>query len=98
MLLLYTDGTTEARDAAGIFFPLTEYLGGAVFDEPGELVEMVLAGLRVHAGVRLEDDVALVALRRKANAVGAVGAEAVGREIAGPVAGSDPGADPTAGE
>jgi serine phosphatase RsbU (regulator of sigma subunit) len=65
-LLLYTDGTTEARDASGRFFPLSEYLAGADFGSPGELIALVQAGLRDHAGERLDDDVALVAVQRKA--------------------------------
>jgi serine phosphatase RsbU (regulator of sigma subunit) len=51
-ILLYTDGTTEARDGAGRFYPLAEDLAGAVFDGPEDLVDLVLAGLRRHVVVQ----------------------------------------------
>jgi serine phosphatase RsbU (regulator of sigma subunit) len=63
-ILLYTDGTTEARDSTGEFYPLEEDLAWADFDGPDGLVDLVLMGLRKHAGARLDDDVALVAVER----------------------------------
>lgn len=63
-ILLYTDGTTEARNAAGVFYPLPEFLAGATFDGPVGLVDLVMAGLVRHAGTRLDDDVALLAVER----------------------------------
>jgi serine phosphatase RsbU (regulator of sigma subunit) len=64
-ILLYTDGTTEARDDAGVFYPLPEFLSGASFEDPAGLVELVMTGLVRHAGTRLDDDVALLAVERK---------------------------------
>lgn len=64
-ILLYTDGTTEARDDKGVFYPLPEFLEGAAFDGPEGLVELVMTGLVRHAGTRLDDDVALLAVQRK---------------------------------
>ena len=68
VLLLYTDGTTEARDPSGAFFG-EEGLRDAVMresaaDRPFEgFVGRLLASLDAFTGNRLEDDVAMVALR-----------------------------------
>ena len=64
-LLLYTDGTTEARDRDGEFFDLTGFLTGRPATSPAELTRQILAGLAAHAGSRLDDDVALLVVRRK---------------------------------
>ena len=67
LLLLYTDGATEARDAAGRFYPLADRVAdlpdGAA---PEDLVEHVRAGLLAHCSGTLGDDAALVAVRREA--------------------------------
>jgi serine phosphatase RsbU (regulator of sigma subunit) len=63
-ILLYTDGTTEARNKEGVFYPLPEFLAGASFEGPTGLVDLVMAGLVEHAGTRLDDDVALLAVQR----------------------------------
>lgn len=83
-LLLYTDGATEARDAAGRFYPLAERLaalGGAPEADPGDarnpspagdaagprdLLERVRADLVAYSRGTLDDDAALVAVRREA--------------------------------
>ena len=68
VLLLYTDGTTEARDPSGVFFG-EEGLHEAVMresegDKPFEgFVERLLATLDAFTGNRLDDDVAMLALR-----------------------------------
>ena len=68
VLLLYTDGTTEARDPSGAFFG-EEGLHEAVMRESeGEkpfegFVGRLLATLDAFTGNRLDDDVAMVALR-----------------------------------
>lgn len=68
VLLLYTDGTTEARDAAGAFFG-EEGLRDMVMREstPGKpfegFVDRLLATLDAFTGQNLEDDVAMLALR-----------------------------------
>jgi serine phosphatase RsbU (regulator of sigma subunit) len=63
-LLMYTDGVTEARDHNGDFYPLLERAAGWVDDGPGSLVEAVTADLRAYAPAGLDDDMAVVALRR----------------------------------
>jgi len=65
-LLLYTDGTTEARNPDGGFFG-EDGLLDAVMREKGEgfdgLLDRLLATLDAFTGNSLEDDVAMVALR-----------------------------------
>ena len=68
VLLLYTDGTTEARDSSGSFFG-EEGLRDMVMresegDKPFEgFVDRLLATLEDFTGRNLEDDVAMLALR-----------------------------------
>jgi serine phosphatase RsbU (regulator of sigma subunit) len=77
-LFLYTDGAEDARDSGGGYFPLRKALtaalagGGArracppareTTAEPADLVGSVRRSLLRHAGGRLPDDVALLALR-----------------------------------
>ncbi|MFC8824532.1 PP2C family protein-serine/threonine phosphatase [Streptomyces sp. NPDC057137] len=61
-LLLYTDGLIEARNAVGVFYPLTERIGNWAAHPPAAMLHAILTDLRRHA--RLEDDVAMVAVRR----------------------------------
>jgi serine phosphatase RsbU (regulator of sigma subunit) len=64
-LLLYTDGVSEARDAAGRFFPLADRTAQALppispaADGPHLLDELV-ASLADHVGHRVTDDVLLL--------------------------------------
>ncbi|MFJ8923146.1 PP2C family protein-serine/threonine phosphatase [Streptomyces sp. NPDC102415] len=62
MLLLYTDGVTEARDGSGRFYPLAERLLSWPGAGPGPLVEWLCADLLRHAGGHLGDDAAMVAV------------------------------------
>ena len=68
VLLLYTDGTTEARDPRGAFFG-EDGLREAVMcesspDKPYDgFVDRLLADLEGFTGQNLEDDVAMLALR-----------------------------------
>ncbi|MFI6349421.1 PP2C family protein-serine/threonine phosphatase [Streptomyces sp. NPDC050560] len=65
-LFLHTDGATDARDAAGRFFPLRTALTRAVADHalcPQGVIHSVRAGLLRHTGGGTDDDVALLALR-----------------------------------
>ncbi|MBF0912050.1 MAG: SpoIIE family protein phosphatase [Atopobiaceae bacterium] len=66
ILLLYTDGTTEARNPEGSFFGETG-LRDMVMDEVPRgfdgLLNRFLTTLDRYTGQRLEDDVAMVALR-----------------------------------
>ncbi|CAM5294718.1 PP2C family protein-serine/threonine phosphatase [Streptomyces pilosus] len=63
-LLLYTDGVTEARDAARAFYPLTEGLARHLCDEPARTLAAVHQELLDHVGGRLHDDAALLLLRK----------------------------------
>jgi serine phosphatase RsbU (regulator of sigma subunit) len=64
VLLLFTDGVTEARDRSGRFFPLLERAGAHAGAEPAELVNRLITDLLDHAGGRLTDDAAMVAIGR----------------------------------
>ncbi|MGI5341673.1 PP2C family protein-serine/threonine phosphatase [Streptomyces sp. CA-181903] len=64
VLLLYTDGAVEARDAEGRFYPLAERVAAWREGDPRRLVDRVHADLLVHAGGALDDDVALIAVAR----------------------------------
>jgi serine phosphatase RsbU (regulator of sigma subunit) len=65
MMLLYTDGTTEARDSHGSFFRLdAEAPAWATYQEPDPLLDHVLREVHRHAGPKLSDDLALLAVKR----------------------------------
>ncbi|WP_455136931.1 SpoIIE family protein phosphatase [Thermophilibacter sp.] len=68
VLLLYTDGTTEARDPSGAFFGEQGLRDAVMRESAGEkrfegFVGRLLGALDDFTGARLEDDVAMVALR-----------------------------------
>ncbi|MFC1230830.1 MULTISPECIES: PP2C family protein-serine/threonine phosphatase [Streptomyces] len=68
-LLLVTDGVTEARDAAGTFYPLAEDVARAVARdaraaEPARLAVVVRDGTLRHSGGHLNDDTTAFAVRR----------------------------------
>nr|WP_055492209.1 SpoIIE family protein phosphatase [Streptomyces sp. TP-A0356] len=59
----------EARDAAGEFFPLREWVARVVAEdpgvaEPGRLVRLVRDGTLRHCGGHLQDDTTIFAVRR----------------------------------
>lgn len=65
LMLLYTDGATEARDSKGNFFRLdAEHPAWAADQEPDVLLDHVLRAVHEHAGPRLNDDLALLAVKR----------------------------------
>ncbi|MER6006504.1 PP2C family protein-serine/threonine phosphatase [Nonomuraea angiospora] len=64
LLLLYTDGVIEARDAAGIFFPLERKAARLTGEQPAALLKGICDDLLEHVGGRLGDDAALIAIRR----------------------------------
>ncbi|MGY4901636.1 PP2C family protein-serine/threonine phosphatase [Streptomyces sp. 900116325] len=64
VLLLYTDGVIEARDRSGCFYPLLERVASRSWDGAESLLEYVRADLLRHAGGRLGDDAAMVAIER----------------------------------
>ncbi|MDJ0384286.1 PP2C family protein-serine/threonine phosphatase [Streptomyces sp. G-G2] len=63
-LLLYTDGLSEARDAAGEFYDPPARLRGRVFPGPQELLDALVTDVRRHTGGGTTDDMALLALAR----------------------------------
>lgn len=63
-LLLYTDGVTEARDHSGEFYPLAGRVRRWTALPPEALLAAVHHDLRSYANSRLNDDVAMVAVRR----------------------------------
>lgn len=65
MILLYTDGVIEARDAAGVFYPLQERAADWPGDGPEALLRHLCRDLLAHSpGGRLGDDAAIVAIER----------------------------------
>jgi serine phosphatase RsbU (regulator of sigma subunit) len=64
ILLLYTDGLIEARDASGTFFPLAERLTGWAEQRPADLVDRIREALVTYVGGRLDDDAAIFAVQR----------------------------------
>ncbi|WP_235458965.1 PP2C family protein-serine/threonine phosphatase [Streptomyces olivochromogenes] len=67
-LLLYTDGVIEARDATGTFYQLTQRAARWSGSSPEALLHHLRRDLLAHAGGRLHDDAALVALRCRPDA------------------------------
>lgn len=69
VLVLHTDGVSEARDGHGVFYPteerLTTRFGGRRAVDPAAVVAFLREDLAAHA-VGAEDDVAVVALARAA--------------------------------
>ncbi|MEW2514426.1 PP2C family protein-serine/threonine phosphatase [Streptomyces sp. NPDC046870] len=63
-ILLYTDGVTETRDSDGTFYPLAERLAKWSHLEPGPLLREIVADLRDHAGGLVQDDMAMMVVRR----------------------------------
>ncbi|NUS55632.1 MAG: serine/threonine-protein phosphatase [Streptomycetaceae bacterium] len=64
ILVLYTDGVTEARDRNGVFFPLADRVSQWVKCEPAALVHHIRRDLLAHADGHLGDDAAVIAIRR----------------------------------
>ncbi|MFJ4950663.1 PP2C family protein-serine/threonine phosphatase [Streptomyces sp. NPDC088760] len=63
-LLLYTDGVVEARDERGRFYPLPDRVLRWAEDSPEALMHHLRRDLLAHAGGRLGDDAALIAVHR----------------------------------
>ncbi|MET8331210.1 PP2C family protein-serine/threonine phosphatase [Streptomyces sp. NPDC005181] len=63
-LVLYTDGVIEARDQAGDFYPFAERAGQWTECNPKALLHHIRRDLLAHAGGRLGDDAALIAIHR----------------------------------
>ncbi|UKY47986.1 PP2C family protein-serine/threonine phosphatase [Streptomyces inhibens] len=65
-LLLYTDGVIEARDRDGNFYPFAERATQWTGSSPEALLHHLRRDLLHHAGGRLDDDAALIAIHRPA--------------------------------
>ncbi|MFI6289487.1 PP2C family protein-serine/threonine phosphatase [Streptomyces sp. NPDC051018] len=63
-LLIYTDGLSEARNAAGVFYEPGIRLAGRIFPGPGELLDALVEDVRRHTGGGATDDMAMLALTR----------------------------------
>ncbi|MFF0410836.1 PP2C family protein-serine/threonine phosphatase [Kitasatospora sp. NPDC004745] len=67
LLLLHTDGVTEARGAGGVFYPLEDRLPGLPAGSPADLLDGLLADVGEWVGAAgLTDDAALLAIRWEA--------------------------------
>ncbi|WP_443057911.1 PP2C family protein-serine/threonine phosphatase [Streptomyces sp. KLMMK] len=64
MLLLMTDGVTEARDAGGTFYDPRAGLTGCRFKNPEALLDALIADVARHSEGQAADDMALLAIRR----------------------------------
>ncbi|MEW2468529.1 PP2C family protein-serine/threonine phosphatase [Streptomyces sp. NPDC046994] len=64
-LLLYTDGVIEARDDRRIFYPLKERPARGTKYDPEALVDHVRRDLLAHTNETLQDDAALIAIRKR---------------------------------
>ncbi|WUH89006.1 serine/threonine-protein phosphatase [Streptomyces sp. NBC_00433] len=65
-LLLYTDGVTETRDRAGVFFPLQTWLRGQEAVTPRRLLDLLHDQLLRYSGGGLDDDIAALVVRVEA--------------------------------
>ncbi|MEU9672289.1 MULTISPECIES: PP2C family protein-serine/threonine phosphatase [Streptomyces] len=66
LLLLYTDGVTEARDASGAFYPLTDRITGWDESSPDTFLHRLRRDLLRYVGGPLNDDAAMIAVQRPA--------------------------------
>ena len=63
-VLTFTDGLIEARDKAGSFFDLAAAVSRASSREPEALLDGLVRRVTGHVGHRLDDDVAMLAVRK----------------------------------
>ena len=66
LLLLYTDGVTEARDSTGTFYPLAQRITGWSENDPEAFLGRLRRDLLHHVGGHLNDDAAMIAIERSA--------------------------------
>ncbi|MFG3547844.1 PP2C family protein-serine/threonine phosphatase [Streptomyces sp. NPDC047725] len=66
LLLLYTDGVTEARDSAGVFYPLAERVTGWTETDPDAFVGRLRRDLLHHVGGHLDDDAVVIVIESPA--------------------------------
>ncbi|MFA3878826.1 PP2C family protein-serine/threonine phosphatase [Streptomyces sp. MMCC 100] len=66
LLLLYTDGVTEARDPDGTFYPLAERITGWTENDSDAFLDRFRRDLLHHVGGHLDDDAVMIAIERPA--------------------------------
>lgn len=66
LLLLYTDGVTEARDSTGTFYPLAERITGWTETDPDAFLGRLRRDLLHYVGGHLNDDAAVIVMERPA--------------------------------
>lgn len=66
LLLLHTDGVSETRDAHDRFYPLATRLATFRAQEPGALLDELLADVVAYSADGMTDDAAVLAVRREA--------------------------------
>ncbi|MCX5397123.1 PP2C family protein-serine/threonine phosphatase [Streptomyces sp. NBC_00102] len=64
LLLLYTDGVTEARDATGVFYPLAERITGWAEKDADAFLGRFREDLMEWVGGHLDDDAVMIVLER----------------------------------
>jgi serine phosphatase RsbU (regulator of sigma subunit) len=64
-MLFYTDGVIEARDGDGGFYPLAERTRLLSAADPQQALDELLADVLRHVGGRIEDDAAMLLIRRR---------------------------------
>jgi serine phosphatase RsbU (regulator of sigma subunit) len=64
-MLFYTDGVIEARDGDGGFYPLAERSRLLSAADPQQSLDGLLADVLRHAGGRIDDDAAMLLIRRR---------------------------------
>jgi Stage II sporulation protein E (SpoIIE) len=64
-LLFYTDGVSEARNTTGDFYPLSEHQALTAGQEPDAVLDRLQRDVLRHVGHALDDDAAMLLLRRE---------------------------------
>jgi len=64
-ILLYTDGVSEARNRSGEFFPLTRSRAVREAGDPDRILDDLSADVLRHVGHALDDDAAMLLIRRE---------------------------------
>ncbi|WP_161500717.1 PP2C family protein-serine/threonine phosphatase [Embleya scabrispora] len=62
VLLMHTDGVTEARNTTGAFYPLARHLATHAHNDAAGMLDAVEQALIAHVGGKLEDDAAMLAV------------------------------------
>ena len=64
-ILFYTDGVSEARGRSGDFFPLARSRAVREDGDPDQILDALSAEVLRHVGHALDDDAAMLLLRRE---------------------------------